>query len=121
MGEGGLHDVADFAGAGGDVLEADRPVRRANPRSPGAQSAQHSVVGAVVHGQTCSSQGLFDRGVYADAGALIAGIGQRGEIQLRGGPAQRAERVVASSSQVVCRSWCDLRDPDGQPSGRITA
>lgn len=57
-----------------------RPTSTANPRSPSAaQTAQQGVVRAVVHMQIAAVGGVFDRGVHADTGSVVAAVGEGGQ------------------------------------------
>jgi hypothetical protein len=57
-----------------------RPVSRANPRSPqAAQRAEQGVAGAGVDIEVLPAGGLLDRDVDPDAGTVVAGVGQGGQ------------------------------------------
>ena len=55
-----------------------RPMRTAKPRSP--RRRRTSVVGAVVHVEDLVAGGLFVRGVHAGARALVAAVGECGQV-----------------------------------------
>lgn len=76
-----------------------------------AQGSQQHVVGPVVDIEAASVGGLFDRGVHADAGALIAGVGQGGQAVGWGG-VQRAQGVFVGGDQVMRAARLDGRGPD---------
>ena len=76
-----------------------------------AQAAEESVVGAVVHVEDLVTGGLFDRGVHADACALVAAIGERGQVELGCGPVQGTEDVLAGHGQVVHGAGFDVGHP----------
>jgi hypothetical protein len=105
--------LADTARAGGDVLQETPAAHEQGEAAftEGAHGPQQLVVGAVVHSQAAPVGGLGERDVDSDAGALIAGAGQRG--QTPGGiRVQRAEGVILGAGQVVHGSGFDLADPD---------
>lgn len=92
MGEGecGFDHVPDLAGAGSDVVES-APAAGEDGESAfaqAAQAAQECVVGAGVHVEDLVTCGLFDRGVRANTRALVAAVGQRGQVELGCGPVQ---------------------------------
>src|SRR5690606_42128652 len=81
-----------------------------------AQGAQQRVVGAVVNGESAPVGGFFDRGVHADSGAVVGGVGQGG--QAAGGRGvQGAQGVFAGGGQIVHRAGLDAGYPDRQPVG----
>ena len=51
-----------------------------------AQTAQESVVGAVVDGEGFAVGRLLDRGLNALTSAFVAGVGQCRQVKLGGGP-----------------------------------
>src|SRR6266536_942047 len=79
--ECGAGDVADFAGAGGDVLEgAPALVEQGEPAfAQAAQGSLEGVAGAGIDIQFPPVGGLFDGHVDADSGAVVAGVGQGGQ------------------------------------------
>jgi hypothetical protein len=82
----------------------------------GAQGPKQGVVGAVVRSELATVGGLFDRGVDAFAGAVVAGVSEGGQLQLGGGPVQgTVDVVLAGAGQVVQVSGQGLRGPDRQP------
>src|SRR5215471_16980561 len=84
--EGGAGDVADLAGAGGDVLEG-APAAGKQGESAFAQAAQRAeqrVAGPGIDVEFLSAGWLLDRDVDADAGAFISGVGQGGQSRCRG-------------------------------------
>jgi hypothetical protein len=78
--EGGAGDVADFAGAGGDVLEgAPAAGEQGEPAfTQAGQGALDGVAGAGVYVQFLPAGGLFDGDEDAEAGAVVAGVGEGG-------------------------------------------
>lgn len=110
--ECGFDDVADSAGAGGDALEGALALCEQGEAafSQAAQGAQERVAGAGVEVEGPTVGGLFDRGENADAGAVVAGVGQGGE-PVGGGLVQRPEDVCAGGCQVVDRPGFDVGDP----------
>jgi len=79
--EGGAGDVADFAGAGGDVLEGTPAlVEQGEPAfTEAAQGPLDRVAGAGIDVEFLPAGGLFDGNQDADARALISGAGQGGQ------------------------------------------
>src|SRR5262245_41138784 len=69
--ECGAGDIADFAGAGGDVLEGAPPlVEQGEPAfAEAAEGALDGVAGAVIDVQFPAAWGLFDRNEDSDARA----------------------------------------------------
>src|SRR5437667_8960457 len=110
--EGGAGDGADFAGAGGDVLEgAPALVEQGEPAfAQAAQGALDGVAGAVINVQLPAAWGLFDGNQDADAGAFISGVGQRGQV-LRGGTVESGQGVRAGGGEVVYRAGLGFGDP----------
>jgi hypothetical protein len=94
--EGGAGDVADLAGAGGDVLEGvPALVEQGEPAS--AQAAQGSldgVAGAGVNIELPAVSRLFDRYVDAYSGAVVAVVGQGGQSG-GGGVVEGGQRLTA--------------------------
>jgi hypothetical protein len=88
--ECGFDDVADLAGAGGDVVEGSPAAGEDGEAAfaDAAQAAQESVAGAVVDVEDPVTGGVFDRGVHADPGAVVAAVSQRGQIKVSCGPMQ---------------------------------
>ena len=79
--ERGAGDIADLAGAGGDLLE-DAPAAGEQGEPAFAQAAQgplDGVAGAGIDVQFPAALGLFDGNQDADARAVISGIGERGQ------------------------------------------
>jgi hypothetical protein len=85
--ECGAGDVSDFAGAGGDVLEgAPALVEQGEPAfAEAAQGPLDGVAGAGADVQFPAVGGLFGWRVDADAGAVVAGVGQSGQASCGGG------------------------------------
>jgi hypothetical protein len=75
-------DVADFAGAGGDVLEgAPALVEQGEPAfAQAAQGPLDGVAGAGVDIEVLGAGGLFDRNQDADAGAVVAEVSKGGQV-----------------------------------------
>src|SRR6266536_4065421 len=95
---------ADFAGAGGGVLQGAPALGEESEAafSAAARRSQQQVVGPVVDGQGLAVGGLLDRGVHAVACAFVAGVGQGRQVEVRGRPVQGAEHiVVVGDGQVV--------------------
>ena len=89
--EGGADYAGGVAGAGGDVLEGGPAAGEQGKSafSGGAQPAQEKVAGALVDVEfsvrgSLFLQGVLGGGVHADAGALVAGVGQAGQAEGRG-------------------------------------
>ena len=101
--EGRPRDLADLAGADGDVLEGAPPPGEQGEAAlaQAAQGPQQHVAGAGVDVQLRAVGGLFDRGVYPDPGAFVAGVGEGGQSS-GGGGVERAEDVRAGRGQTVC-------------------
>src|SRR3954470_5648555 len=81
-----------------DATRADGGVSQGSPASDEdgeaafsvpAQAAQQPVVGTVVDGEPAAVGGLFDRGLDAVTSAFVAGVGQGGQVEVRGGEVQR--------------------------------
>src|SRR5215468_3648810 len=115
--ECGAGDVADFAGAGGDVLEgAPALVEQGEPAfAEAAQGALDGVAGAGVDIEVPPAGGLFDRDMDADAGAVVAGVGESGQTSCGGG-VERGESVQAGGGEVVYRAGFGGRDPQREPA-----
>ena len=97
--EGGAGDAAGLTGARGDVLES-APAAGERGESAFAQAAQgplDGIAGAGVYVGVLVPGGLSDRDVNADAGAVIAGVGEGGQPD-GGGPVWRG-----------CGRGCGLR------------
>jgi len=79
--ERGACDGADFAGAGGDVLEGSPPlIEQGEPAFPqAAQGALEGVAGAGIDIGVPPIGGLFGGHVDAYSGAVVAGVGQGGQ------------------------------------------
>ena len=93
--ERGAGDVADLAGAGGDVLEG-APALGDQGESAFAEAAQgpeHGVAGAGADIEVPPVGGLLDRDVNADARAVVAGVGEAA--RYRPGGAWRRAAVVS--------------------------
>jgi hypothetical protein len=80
--EGGAGDVADFAGAGGDVLEgAPALIEQGEPAfAEAAQGPLEGVSGAGADIEFPAVGGLFDGDVDADSGAVVAGSARVGNL-----------------------------------------
>ena len=100
--EGGAGDVADSAGAGGDVLEGAPPLaEQGEPAfSEAAQGALQGVAGARIDIQVAPVGGLADGDVDADAGAVVAGVGQGGQ-SVRGSTVQGGQGMAAGGGDAV--------------------
>src|SRR5512135_3399306 len=94
--ERGAGDVADFGGAGGDVLQG--PPSAGEQGEPAlAEAAQRpldGVTGPGVDIEVLAVCGLLDRDVNADARALVAGIGESWQA-IGGSPVQPGQGVKA--------------------------
>src|SRR5512135_60557 len=125
MGEdqGGLGDVADPARADGDVGQGAPPLgqQREAALAPAAQRPQQQVAGGGVGVQPAVSRG-GGRGGPVAAGAVIAAVGQGGQVQVGGGPGPRAQHTAV---RAAVRAWTEPgttpQTPTGSPSGRMTA
>ena len=73
-------DVADFAGAGGDVVKGAPPAgEQGEPSFPeAAQGMLEGVAGAGIDIEVPAAGELLDRNADAEAGAVISGVGQGG-------------------------------------------
>src|SRR3974390_139742 len=102
--EGGAGDVADFAGAGGDVLEgAPALVEQGEPAfAQAARRALEGVTGAGVDIQFAPIGGLFDGHQDADSGAVVAGVCEGGQSS-GGGAVEGGQGMGAGGGQVVHR------------------
>src|SRR5579859_7301890 len=116
--EGGAGDVADFAGAGGDVLEgAPALVEQGEPAfAQAAKRALDGVAGAGVNIEVPAVGGLVDGDVDADSGAVVAGVVQ-GAQSGGGGVVEGGQGVGAGGGQVVHRVGLGGRDPQREPVG----
>ena len=80
-----------------------RRVSSAKPRSPRQRVARCGVLWVWLSGaRTLSADGLLDRGLDALAGALVAGVGQRGQVQRGRGPVQGADDAVSRATVRSC-------------------
>src|SRR5215471_2296466 len=103
--ECGAGYVADFAGAGGDVLQG-APAAGEQGEPAFAQAAQgplDGVAGAGIDVQFTTAGGLLDGNQDADAGAVVARVGQGGQVT-RGGPVESGQGVGAGGGEVVHRA-----------------
>ncbi len=89
--ERGLGEFADAAGADGDPLECSPAAGEQGEAAfaEAAGRAQQGVVGLVVQGEDLPVGGLLDRCLDALACAVVAGVGQCGQVESGGGPVQR--------------------------------
>jgi hypothetical protein len=113
----GFDDVADLAGAGGDVVET-APAAGEHGESAfaqAAQAAQQGVVGAIVHVEYLVTGGLFDRGVHPDTRAFVAAVGQCGQVEMGCRPVQGAEHMLSGRGQVVHGAGLDIGHPQREP------
>src|SRR5438094_829173 len=103
--EGGAGDVADFAGAGGDVLEgAPALVEQGEPAfAQAAQRTLDGVAGAGIDVEFPPVSGLFDGDVDANAGAVVAGVSQSGQACC-GGAVEGGQGVGTGGGDVVHRA-----------------
>ena len=87
-----------------------------------AGRAQQGVVGLVVRGEALPSSGLLDRRLDALASAVIAGVGQGGQIELGAAQFSVAMTPVSRATVRSCR-WPGATSDTaiGTPSGRMTA
>ncbi len=106
--EGRPCDLADLAGADGDVPEGSPPSDEQGEATltQAAQRPQQHVAGAGVEVELGAVGGLLDRGVYPDPGAFVAGIGEGGQSS-GGGGVERPEDVGAGCGQVMDRAGLD--------------
>src|SRR6266571_551826 len=116
--EGGAGDAADFAGAGGDVLEgAPALAEQGEPAfAEAAQGALDGVAGAGVNIEVAAICGLFDGYVDAYSGAVVARVGQGGQSG-GGGVVEGRQGVGAGGGQVMHRSGLGGRNPQREPAG----
>ena len=68
-----------------------------------AGRAQQRVVGLVVRGEVMPVGGLLDRRLDALACAFVAGVGQGGQVEVGGGPVQRADAPASRATVRSCR------------------
>src|SRR2546429_7701990 len=115
-------DVADFAGAGGDVVKGAPPAgEQREPSFPeAAQGTLESVAGAGIDVKFPAARRLLDGNQDADARALIAGVGKGGQAG-RGGRVERGQGMGAGCGDGVYRAGVHLRDPQRKPSRASTA
>ena len=113
--ECGFGDVADSAGAGGDVLQDAPALGEQGEAAFGqaSQAAQQRVVGAGVGVQGLPAGGVLDQGEHPDARALIPQVGQGGQVVGRCGVqraqyAEHAEVRRAKQAQKVCEAEHDI-------------
>src|ERR1700745_1742192 len=102
--KGGAGYLGDPAGACGDVLE-DGPAlgEQGEPSfSPAAQVAQQGVPGAGAGVRVAVSRRVFQGDEDADAGALVAAVGEARHSE-RGGPVECGQGVPAGGGDVVDR------------------
>ena len=111
-----------FAGAGGDVLEcAPAAGEQCEPLFPeAAQGALDGVAGAGIDIEFLTARGLSDGDQDADARAVVAGIGEGGQLR-RGGPVERGQGVDAGGGEVVHRAGLCVRDPQREALRASTA
>jgi hypothetical protein len=115
--EGGAGDVADFAGAGGDVLEgAPALAEQGEPAfAQAAQRALDGVAGAGIDVKFAAGGWLFDGDEDADSGAVVAGVGEGG--QSGGGClVESGQGVDTGGGDVVHRAGLGAGDPQGEPA-----
>jgi hypothetical protein len=101
-------DVADLAGAGGDVLKGARAAgeQRESAFAQAAQGAEQRVASTGIDIEVTPVRGLPDRDVHADASAVVSRIGQGGQCR-SGGPVQvtlKRRGVSRAIDQVVVPS-----------------
>ena len=115
--ECGAGDVADLAGAGGDVLEgAPAAGEQGEPAfSQAAQGALDCVAGAGIDVEFPRAGRLFDGYMNADADAVVTGSAKvgRSAAAARYSPVQRGQGVGAGGGDVVHRAGLHRRDPSG--------
>jgi hypothetical protein len=105
-------DVADFAGAGGDVVKS-APSAGEQGEASFSQAAKRTlegVAGAGIDVKFLAAGRLPDGNHDADACALLAGIGQGGQAG-GGGLVERGQGVGAGRGDVVHRAGFCVRDP----------
>ena len=101
----GPGDVADLAGAGGDVLEGAPAAgeQRESAFAQAAQGAEQRVASTGIDIEVTPVRGLPDRDVHAGASAVVSRIGQGGQPR-SGGPVQvtlKRQGVSRAVDQVV--------------------
>ena len=120
--EGGAGDVTDLAGAGGDVLECAPALgeQREPAFAQAAQGALDGVAGAAADVEFTVSGWQLARDVKADAGAVVAGIGEGG--QPGGGGPVKGGRAWARAAVMSCTEpGSTVETHSGNPSGASTA
>src|SRR5215470_15496691 len=102
--EGGTGDVADLAGACGDVLEgAPALVEQGEPAfAQAAKGPLDGVAGAGADIEVLAAGGLFDGNQDADAGAVVAEVGKGGQVSR--GAVEGGQGVDAGGGEVVHRA-----------------
>ena len=98
----GPGDVADLAGAGGDVLEG-APAAGEQREPAFAHGAEQRVASTGIDIEVTPVRGLPDRDVHAGASAVVSRIGQGGQPR-SGGPVQvtlKRQGVSRAIDQVV--------------------
>src|SRR5260370_7919307 len=110
--EGGAGDVADVAGAGGDVLEgAQALVEQGEPAfAQAAKRPLEGVAGAGIDIEVAPIGGLFDGHVDAYSSAVVAGVGQGGQSG-GGGVVEGGQGVGAGGGEVVHRAGLHIGGP----------
>src|SRR5271170_1278878 len=114
--EGGTYDVADLAGAGGDVAEG-APAAGEQGEPAFAEAAQRALEGVartsidIEFPPVC---GLSDGHADADSGAVVAGVGEGGQPG-GGGVVEGGQGVGAGGGDVVHRAGLRGRDPQREP------
>ena len=120
--ERGAGDVADLAGAGGDVLQG-APAAGEQRESAFAQAAQGALEGVAGAGADIEFPpvcGLLGGDVDADACAVIAGVSQGG--QPGGGGPVKGGRAWARAAVMSCTEpGSTVETHSGNPSGASTA
>src|SRR5439155_15022695 len=115
--ERGTDDVADLAGAGGDVLEG-APAAGEQGEAAFALAAQRpldGVAGASADVEFPAAGRLFHRNVHADARAVISQVGQGGQAG-GGGVVEGGQGVDTGGGEVMHRARLHLGDPQREPA-----
>ena len=93
-----------------------RPVSRANPRSPRQRSERSTALRVRgIDVEVLPAGGLLDRDVDADARAVVAEVGEGGQVSRDCSPVQGGQGVDAGGGDVVHRAGLGIGDPQREP------
>jgi hypothetical protein len=118
--QAGFDVVTDASRAGGDSAQCPPAAgEQGEAAFSAAAGGPVGVVGLVVRGQGLSAAGLADRGADALGGAVVAAVGQGGQLELRGGPVQCREQLDRAGGEVVLVAGGDVGGSDREPIGAV--